>query len=587
MVDRKGRFDGVLCAIVMAACVLAARPFAAMGFIDDWSYARTAQIFAETGHFVYNGWATAMLGWQIWWGALFIKLFGFSFTALRMSTLPIAMVTVCLFHQILVRCGVKRWNAVVGALTVALCPLFLVLTASYMSDIPGLFCIVLCLYLCLRALQAGSDGATLLWLVAAAVTNAAGGTVRQVAWLGVLVIVPSMAWLLRRRRGAMVAGLLLWSLSVAFIFLCLHWFKHQPYSVPETFLAHSLNVRSFIHLASQCVKAFLCLGLITLPILAAWLPAASRYSWRRRAGILLVLVTLAVLWSVMPRDDGGDSLMMPWVTHLFSSMGTWTTGDNFGVKPVNLGVPARIVISLAVVAAMLAFLMDLWSYFQRARRQGGVGTGQDGATVVGELSWVELFWLLGPFCLSYIALIVFRALFLHISIFDRYLLPLLAVNAILMLRYYQQEFSEKLPSVTLWVVAIFALYGVGGLHDWYSLQRARVAAADEIRASGVPRTAIWDGFEYNGWTQITVAGHINNEIFRKPGDEVKPGEYDSNLPAECYSWLNPYTSVVKPGYYVVYSELPCFAPSSFAPVSYGAWLPPFHRELYIQQRRYK
>jgi hypothetical protein len=277
--------------------------------------------------------------------------------------------------------------------------------------------------------------------------------------------------------------------------------------------------------------------------------------------------------------------MMPWVTHLFSSMGTWTTGDNFGVKPVNLGVPARIVISLAVVAAMLAFLMDLWSYFQRARRQGGVGTGQDGATVVGELSWVELFWLLGPFCLSYIALIVFRALFLHISIFDRYLLPLLAVNAILMLRYYQQEFSEKLPSVTLWVVAIFALYGVGGLHDWYSLQRARVAAADEIRASGVPRTAIWDGFEYNGWTQITVAGHINNEIFRKPGDEVKPGEYDSNLPAECYSWLNPYTSVVKSGYYVVYSELPCFAPSSFAPVSYGAWLPPFHRELYIQQRK--
>ena len=137
---------------------------------------------------------------------------------------------------------------------------------------------------------------------------------------------------------------------------------------------------------------------------------------------------------------------------------------------------------------MLAFLMDLWNYFGRARRQGGMGTGggQDGAKLVGELSWVELFWLLGPFCLSYIALIVFRALFLHISIFDRYLLPLLAVNAILMLRYYQQEFSEKLPPATLWVVAIFALYGVGGLHDWYSLQRARVAAADEIRASGVP-----------------------------------------------------------------------------------------------------
>ena len=66
---------------------------------------------------------------------------------------------------------------------------------------------------------------------------------------------------------------------------------------------------------------------------------------------------------------------------------------------------------------------------------------------------------------------------------------------------------------------------------------------------------------------------------------MKPGEYDSNLPAECYSWLIPYTSVVKPGYYVVDPGAAVFAPSSFAPVSYRVWLPPFHRELYIQRRK--
>jgi hypothetical protein len=38
-----------------------------MGFADDFSYIKTALVYAQTGHFVYNGWATAMFGWQIPW----------------------------------------------------------------------------------------------------------------------------------------------------------------------------------------------------------------------------------------------------------------------------------------------------------------------------------------------------------------------------------------------------------------------------------------------------------------------------------------------------------------------------------------
>ena len=41
------------------------------------------------------------------------------------------------------------------------------------------------------------DCASLLWLCIAVLVNVAGGTVRQIAWLGALVMVPSTAWLLR------------------------------------------------------------------------------------------------------------------------------------------------------------------------------------------------------------------------------------------------------------------------------------------------------------------------------------------------------------------------------------------------------
>ena len=152
--------NGLICAIVVGACLLATYPVAQIGIDDEWSYIKTAQLFAQTGHFVYNGWAAMILGWQVVWAALFIKLFGFSFTVVRLSILPIAMVTVFLFHAVLLRFGINARNAVLGALTLGLSPLFVPMAVMYMSDVPGLFALILCLYLCQRAVAANSSMAT-------------------------------------------------------------------------------------------------------------------------------------------------------------------------------------------------------------------------------------------------------------------------------------------------------------------------------------------------------------------------------------------------------------------------------------------
>ena len=220
--------DGLICAFVVAVCVLLTYPVAEMGFQDDWSYVRTALEFARTGQFVYNGWATAMLGWIIPWSALFIKVFGFSFTLVRLSMLPVTMASIYLFHANLIRFGIRGRNAMLGALTLGLSPVFVPMAASYMTDVPGLFVIVLCLYLCQRAVAAHNDRAAVLWLCCAAVSNVIGGTVRQICWLGALVMVPSTAWLLRKRRGVMAAGISLWVMSILGVLACLHWWNLQP-----------------------------------------------------------------------------------------------------------------------------------------------------------------------------------------------------------------------------------------------------------------------------------------------------------------------------------------------------------------------
>src|SRR5215469_1013453 len=139
--NRSSVCAGLFCAFLVAACILLSYPVAEMGFQDDWSYVRTALDFARTGHFIYNGWATAMLGWIIPWSALFIKIFGFSFTLVRLSMLPVTMACIYLIHANLVRFGISNRNAILGTLTIGLSPVFLPMAAGYMTDVAGLFVI--------------------------------------------------------------------------------------------------------------------------------------------------------------------------------------------------------------------------------------------------------------------------------------------------------------------------------------------------------------------------------------------------------------------------------------------------------------
>lgn len=134
-------------------CYVVIRPYGEIGIDDEWSYVKMAQVFAQTGHIVYNGWPTAMLGWQLYLGAAFIKLFGFSFTTVRLSILPIGMLTAFLLQRSLVRTGLNEWNATVAASATAthapfhadsasrflVCQKILKIATTWRMKIPGIF----------------------------------------------------------------------------------------------------------------------------------------------------------------------------------------------------------------------------------------------------------------------------------------------------------------------------------------------------------------------------------------------------------------------------------------------------------------
>jgi hypothetical protein len=561
--------NGIICACVTATSVLVSWPVAEMGFVDDWSYVKTAFVFARTGHIVYNGWATAMLGWAIPWAALFIKIFGFSFTAVRLSTLPLAIASVYLLHASLVRFGITARNAFVGALTLGLSPLFLPLAASYMTDVAGLFCILLCLYLCQRALAADGGRATILWLACAALTNVAGGTVRQIAWLGTLVMVPSTAWLLQKRPGVVRAASLLWIGSLLGVFACIRWFERQPYSLSEKIIQGPATGTMVGHMLAELLKALLCLALITFPILAAWIPVQRSLSGGALTRIACILAAMSAASIVLGNRGSLDHRIMPWLGHVIGTLSIFSsTGEMLGSRPVTLTLPMRVVLSLVVMAASLTLVEQ--ALLKPWRRNGH-----------GADSLHEALWMLGPFAVSYVVFLLPRALYSFI--YDRYLLGLMPFAIIILLLLHQRWVAERLPAVTIAALSLFALYAIAGTHDWFALNRARVAAVAQIHTLGVPATSIQGGFDYDGWTQIDAAGYINDARLRNPANSYQPNLSPLQLPERCRLNFAEYTPAIHPKYFVVFEPMTCLGQSKYPPVTYRTWLPPFRRTIYIQQ----
>jgi hypothetical protein len=542
--------SGSICVSVFTMCLWVAWPIAEIGFDDDWSYIKSALALASTDHITYNGWSGAIVGWQLFWGDLFVHLLGSSFTAVRLSNFPIAVGVLLLFHAIQVRFGITGRNAIFGTLALGLSPLFLPLAASYMTDIPGLFVIMLCLYCCKRAIDADTSGRTIVWLCLAAASSTFGGIDRQIAWLGALVMVPATGWRLRGRRGVFLTIFVLWSGTISVVLYFMHWFNAQPYSIPAPLLPDTKMRPAllFITILIALLGMLLCLLLMLFPIFAAWLTQISKLKRNNLASIgmmllMFLLLQLSARWN------------LPWTDNLISTEFSALRATDFG-KPfphLILGTSACLVLSLVVVGAFLVFLASFQPNMLKDPPP--------------KAFLQEVLWIFGPFILCYFALLIPHASRGFAS--DRYMLDIMPFVIIFAVRLHQQWISPRIPTASILILGLYGLLAVAGTHDLFASQRARLAATDEIRASGAPRTEIVAGFEYDAWTQVEVAGYINNPRIKNP-----PDAYHPNLP------LVP---TIRPVYLVTAEPRQTLAPTSFPPVHFRAWLPPFHGTFYVQK----
>jgi hypothetical protein len=570
----KYRVPAFLCALSVLACELISSPYTTMGIGDDGPYILVAKNLAATGHIHYNGWSAAMLCWQLYLGAALIKVFGFSFTTVRVSTMVVSVASAFLLQRTLVRCGISERNAVIGTLALVLSPLYLLLSATFMSDIHGLFGIILCLYACLRALQASNDRASIGWLCFAVAADVAVGTSRQLAWLGVLVMIPSTLWLMRAHRRVLLAGAAATIAGFLAIGACLIWLRHQPYTTPGTY---GISHVPWLQIIAVFVRFFLDFPFLLLPVSALFFLAIRKSRPRIIVTVCGLLGTFSFLAVYLGHPRGHlSSLLEPTLGTLGANYITIYgaySGPSQGTPHVFLPLWIQGLLTVISFGGVIGLILSFFA----------TRSYQQVAPETVSTSWRQLGILLGPFAVAYTFLLIYRAVAVandHSGVlFDRYSMGLLLVALICLVRQLQDRVESRFSLWSLVFIAIMAGYGVAITHNTFALYRARVAMAAELRAAHVPDTSVDNGWEYNLLVELRHTPYINNPSIASAANPYTPAPAD---PAgTCSMVFRTSTPHVHPIYGVSFEPGICAGTAPFAPIHYTQWLASEPGTLYV------
>jgi hypothetical protein len=249
---------------------------------------------------------------------------------------------------------------------------------------------------------------------------------------------------------------------------------------------------------------------------------------------------------------------------------------DIGIRPIVLQPGVRVIITVVCYFAAFASSVVLFT----RNRHTPAPPLRDIQDQPSSLSLRQIAILLGPFTLAYCAFLSFRVF--SGVMFDRYLLPLFMVLAVAAMRFYQDRINPRLPRISYAVLFLFAAYGIAATHDKFAADRARLAATQQIQAAGLPRTAFYGGFPYDGWTEIDALGYVDSDGIQTPTGIVHYTRARSKF-LPCGYFHAKYFSAIRPLYLLSYDNFSCGdSQSRFAPINYRLWLPPFSATIYIR-----
>lgn len=489
--SRKEVFYLLILSLAWLALVLAIQPMGDFPLNDDWVYALAVKSVLENGYYQFPSPSSANVGPLVYWGALFCLPDGFSFNALRISSLTLGFVGILGMYSLTRTIGATPKLALLGALVLAVNPLYLGLAHSFMTDVPFLAVVILALLLLIKSLQHDS----VVYLIAGLALTFIAILIRQ---LGIIVLIGfSVAYLTKYGfRLSNLAKTVAWVVSgVMLHFAYQHWLIETGRTPLLTL--HSDSGHLNLPTPTIIVKKFLIMlmytGFFILPVLPALL-SRDRDTWRGHKKAFWIIASVLVT---------GFFLLLWWTDNLMP------LADNVllksGLGPLTLSDTYNAQINYPMIPAGLTMFWDVVTLFSVAA--GGVAlyylvrsTYQSWMTFKSSAratTWPSL--LLIATGVSYFAIMTIIAA--GFPLFDRYYLVFLPLFFLLIL-VTQADKSVNGGSVklSLGLMLVYAVFSVAATHDYLAWNKTRwIATNDLMQKDKISPRQIDGGYEFNGW----------------------------------------------------------------------------------------
>ncbi|MEK7084699.1 MAG: hypothetical protein AAB932_05690 [Patescibacteria group bacterium] len=498
-------------------------PFHEFPLNDDWVHTDTIKHWADTGEFRMLPFAGPTFYVPILYGTALVKIFGFSFSLLRISTLVLTGATLMLLYFFLLKIGAKPFLAFIGALTFWWNPLTYNLSFTFMTDIPALFLLlasIYCYYTGFKKtpplLGEGKGGVRLstFWLFSGSLLSVIGFFTRQTNILllvaaGIYVAVnfiknflsfrarlkaesrnlscaisspqkdssTSLPWVASARlaeapakRVGMTKSMFFFSFIIPLLLgAVVYFFLASKNLLPQSAGTHIIQGEGRLlgHIKWWLWYTPMYLGLFLLPLTAGWI-IKHKEIWKKYSFQCLILFLVGSAFAIRQFFH----LQFPYVRNMISVFGLGPMQDALAGTLIPLFPPfvwTLITALCAIGAGLLIYVVFLRTKVLPLARKGrvaahvplyAVGGGREGVSgVLNPLAFINLFGLL-----YLVPLLIFES-------FDRYYLPLLLVFIILIIQKIKDmPFSYKTACLML---IPFTLFGITQTHHYLAWNAAR------------------------------------------------------------------------------------------------------------------
>jgi hypothetical protein len=453
---------GALAAIaaVFAIGAMWVHPLRDVPVIDDWTYAWSVEHLLRTGELRVAEISSVYPIVQILWGALFARVFGFSFGVLRVSTVIVAIAGCWAMYYTLreLRCS-RAWS-LAGALAVAVHPVYFALSFSFMTDVPVTAVAMLAILFTVQAMQ--RDSPSRLWV--AGLFALIAFLIRATAVVLPLTAIVTIDWRrVDRARWAAPVVATLAALAVAWVALHRQFGPLDAESGRLEQLQWLTLVTPFEYIDWN-IGMFWQAAVPFAPLLLA--SSITSRGWR------IVAVAAIVAGLLLRMTFGHLPFPLPdWETWSLQDIGGGRVLIGGGAPVSAWSTRAAPFVSFVGLVTASALIVALGSLILRRSRAAAVLL----AFGLLNLGIINAFWL-------------------YNDRYDLVLAPTLACAA----AWWASRVHARVAIVSS-LIAVLWTVSVTGTRDMLDVNETAGIAARDLEAEGVPAWDVDGGWALNGW----------------------------------------------------------------------------------------